>query len=329
MATRPLSTASFRSARVLAVEAPARGADASCSLAAASFAAEQRLPSKRYASSSDLGWRSILVRAYEDPDQTEGFTTTPTPDLLVVINISGTFTIESQHQGGWSRARYRPDSIGTTAPDCSATLRWRSDSSEQLRSLHMFLSADLLRETAEGLGSPGLFSLLPDALLLEDPVVAAIGRGLLDAVEQRADPLYADSLAQSLALHMVYGRLLVSGPPRSAPAPGGLTAAALARVVDYMHAHRGERVVLEDLSAVASISKFHFVRLFKLATGDPPHRYLTRMGMQRAAELLRGSEDTVQQISAICGYASPGQFAATFRRHYGSNPSQYRREAQF
>lgn len=92
-----------------------------------------------------------------------------------------------------------------------------------------------------------------------------------------------------------------------------------------MHANLAERVVLEDLSKVASISKFHFARMFKLATGEPPHRYLTRLRMQRAAELLRDSEDTVQQISATCGYASPGQFASAFRRHHGANPTHYRR----
>jgi AraC family transcriptional regulator len=298
------------------------------SLAAASFTAEKGLPSKRFASSSDLGWQSILVRDLVYSDEIEGFTTTPTPDLLVAVNIGGPFIIESQRPGGWSKARPQPNSIGATAPGRSSTLRWHSESSEPLRSLHMYLSASLLQETAEGLGSPGLVSLLPDALQLEDPVVVAVGRALQDAVETRADALHADSLAQSLAMHMVYGRLLGSGRIRSTPIPGALTVAALGRVVDYMHANLAERVLLEDLATVASISKFHFVRMFKLATGEPPHRYLIRLRMQRAAELLRRSEDTVQQISAACGYASPGQFASAFRRHYGASPTQYRSEAR-
>ena len=67
-------------------------------------------------SSERLGWRSTLVRAYADPDEADGFTTAPTPDLLVVINASGTFTIES----GRSRARYRPGSAGVTTPYRSA-----------------------------------------------------------------------------------------------------------------------------------------------------------------------------------------------------------------
>ena len=317
-----------RATRVLAQDPPSHPALKGCSLAPASFVAEQSLPSTTFASSSDLGWQSVLVRAFTYPDETEGFTTEPTPDLLVAVNIGGPFTIELKRPGGWSKARPRPGSIGTTAPGSRSTLRWRRESSEQLGSLHMYLSAGMLQETAEGLGSPGLLSRIPAALQLEDPVVGAIGRSLMKAVEQRADALHADSLAQSLALHMVYGRLLGSGAPRSSSALGALNAAALGRVVEYMYANLAERVLLEDLSRVASISKFHFVRQFKLATGDSPHRYLTRLRMQRASELLRNSEDTVQQISAVCGYASPGQFASTFRRHYGANPTQYRHDAR-
>ena len=317
-----------RPSEVLRPEPPYRGPIDGCSLAAASFAAERSVPSEKFASSSSLGWQTILVRDFIYPEETEGFTTTPTPDLLVAVNTGGPFMIESQRPGGWSKARPQPDSIGATAPGRSSTLRWRSESSEPLSGLHMFLSASVLRETAEGLGRPGLLSLLPDSLHLEDPAVAAFGRALRDAVRERADALYADSLAQALALHMIYGRLLVSGPIRSSPIPGALGTAALRRVVDYMHANLAERVLLEDLATVASTSKFHLVRRFKLATGEPPHRYLIRLRMHRAAELLRDGEDSIQQISALCGYASPGQFASTFRRHYGASPTQFRREAR-
>jgi AraC family transcriptional regulator len=295
------------------------------SLSAESFAAERRLPSRRIGGSDGLGWESVLARAYDDPDTTEGFTTAPTPDLLVVINLGGTFTIESRRPGGWARAQYRPGSIGVTAPSGSATLRWHREQSEQRRSLHLFLSAELLRETAQALDKPGLVTGLPDALLVEDPVIRVTGVALWDAALQRADPLYADSLAQSLALHVLHGRMV----RRTRAQPVGsraLTASALGHVVDYMHAHIDEPISLEELARVASISKYHFVRLFSTATGLTPHRYLVGLRMRHAAELIRASADTVQEISAACGYASPGQFARAFKRHHGCTPTQFRRE---
>ena len=296
------------------------------SLSAESFAAERRLPSRRIGGSDGLGWESVLARAYDDADTTEAFTTAPTRDLLVVINLSGTFTIESRRPGGWARAQYRPGSIGVTAPSGSATLRWHREESEQRRSLHLFLSAGLLRETAEALDKPGLVAGLPDALLVEDPVIRVTGVALWDAALQRADPLFADSLAQSLALHVLHGRLVRRTPRPQPVGSRALTASALGHVVDYMHAHIDESVSLDELARVASISKYHFVRLFSMATGLTPHRYLVGLRMRHAAELIRASADTVQEISTACGYASPGQFARAFKRHHGRTPTQFRRE---
>ncbi len=298
-------------------------------LAAASLRAEQDLPARRTVSSSELGWRSILVRAYDDPEQADPFTTAPTPDLLLVVTLTGTFTMECRRPHGWVGAPYRPGAIGATAPGGSATLRWRSVGSSGPRtSVHLHLSSGLLRDTAAALGSESLLTQLPDSLLLEDPFILATGRALLSAVKQGADALFADSMAQALAMHLLYGRLSATDAPRRPADPGALTGAALRRVVDHMHEHLAEDVALDDLAKVANVSKFHFLRLFSQATGVTPHRYLVRLRMERAGELMRDSAYTVSETSAECGYASPGQFACAFRRHHGATPTQYRRDAR-
>lgn len=297
-------------------------------IADASLAAGHQLPATLTASSAGLGWRSLLVCAYDDPDETEGFTTAPTPDLLVVLNLSGNFTIEARRPGGWTRAAYRPGAIGVTAPGRSATLRWHAEASEPRRSLHVFLSAELLLGTAEGLGRPQLLRGLPDALHLEDPVVAATGRALQEAVAQRSDALHAEALAQALALHLIYGRLLGGRRPSPPRGHGALTGSALGRVLDHMHDHLATDLALDDLAALVPVSKFHFLRLFRQATGATPHRHLAGLRMERGAELLRSTQDSVQQVSSACGYASPGQFATAFRRHHGVTPTQYRRDTQ-
>jgi AraC family transcriptional regulator len=288
-----------------------------------SFASEARLPSRRIGTSEGLGWRSVLVRGYEDPDETDGFTTAATPDMLVVLNAAGTFTMESRRARGGARARYRPGSVGVTAPLVSATLAWRREPTEQRRSVHIFLSAKLLQETATALGRPNLVHGLPDALLLDDPVVATTSAALWAALRNGAQPLEADALAQSLALHLVYGRLLAGAP--TVIGAGSLTAATLERVLEYMAAHAAEPIGLDELAAVAALSKFHFLRLFKEATGVTPHRYLTRLRLERAAQALRGTNDPVAAVALASGYASPGQFARAFRRQFGVAPSAFRR----
>ena len=311
--------------RVLAPPADPVGHD----VCAASLAAEVQLPGKRTASSVALGWRSLLVKAYAEPAHAEAFTTAATPDLLLVINLRGTFTMECRRAGGWSAALYRPGVIGATAPGGIATLRWRdSRSPEPSSSLHLHLSSGLLQDTAADLGHTCLSTQMPDALLLEDPFLLAAGRALLGAVERQADPLYGDSVAQALAAHLLCTPRPGADPARRPVGSGALSGAALKRVVDHMHDHLGTEVDLDELAGVANISKFHFLRLFSQATGSTPHRYLIGLRMERAAQLMRTTGQTVQQAAAVCGYASPGKFAAAFRRFHGVTPTQFRRAAR-
>ena len=298
-------------------------------IAAESYLSEQDHCSRRVAASDALGWRWVLAREYEDPDETEGFTTSATPDLLVVMNISGSFTIQSARGGGhWARARYHPGSIGVSPPLTRSTLRWRREPSPQRRSLHIFLAADLVRDTADSLGRPSLARALPGDLLLEDPVVLAAARALHRALASRADPLRADAVAVTLASRLLGAVPSQRGAGTVPPMTLTMPPAALARVSSYLQENLAAPVALDDLAAVAQLSKYHFARVFVRTLGVTPYRYLVRLRMTRAAELLQSTRLDVWQIGTRCGYASPAQFSSAFRRHHGVTPTGYRREVQ-
>lgn len=201
-------------------------------------------------------------------------------------------------------------------------LRWRSTSGEPLESLHLYLSRDLLETTSAELGNGAWRRNVPDVLSLDDPLVTAVAQAAGRALRHRAASLYADAIAQLLVTHVLYGP---SGDPGTEPgAPGD---GVIRRVTDYMHDHLHEDVRLDALAAHANLSKYHLLRSFAKSTGLPPCRYLIGLRMERAAELLRGTRQPVTQIAAACGYTSPGQFAAAFRRRYGLSPTQFRRLA--
>jgi AraC family transcriptional regulator len=92
-----------------------------------------------------------------------------------------------------------------------------------------------------------------------------------------------------------------------------------------MRAHLGDDVTVDDLAAVARVSKFHFIRAFALAAGTTPYRYLRRMRLETAAGLLRRTRHSVARIALDCGYRSTGQFARAFRAEYGVPPTLFRR----
>src|SRR5882762_8236783 len=87
--------------------------------------------------SQKAGWRSLLLRAYDDPPVVEPFTTPPTQDHLIVLVTKGTSNIEGLYRGKWQKANYGPGSLGMTAPGEEVTLRWRGDTSHSTLQLHL------------------------------------------------------------------------------------------------------------------------------------------------------------------------------------------------
>lgn len=290
-------------------------------------AVESSLPSRRLLSSTDLGWRTIQACTYHDPGEAEQFVTSPSPDLLLVLVTTGRYRIESRHGSSWRRADYHPGSVGVTSPGNVGVLRWRGGIEQPMESLHLRLSADLLSGTLAAFGLPPRTVESFDTLSLEDRLVGAVAATVAGALADGAAALYADSLAQTLATHLVY-RTVPGGHRAQPQAPErALDARSLRRVTEYMRAHLSEEVALDDLAGQANLSKFHFLRLFSRTTGLTPHRYLVRMRLQAASVLLRSTGQTVRQISMACGYRSAGQFSSAFRREYGTSPNTYRRES--
>ena len=77
--------------------------------------------------------------------------------------------------------------------------------------------------------------------------------------------------------------------PTSVRAPGDVLI-HLRKARDHIDRHFTEPIELDDVAAVAGLSKFHFHRLFKAVYGVTPARYLTQRRVERAQDLLRSDE---------------------------------------
>jgi AraC family transcriptional regulator len=283
------------------------------------------LPSRLLSCSDKAKWRSLLVRRYADPPTADPFATAATPDLLVVLNTRGVCRIGSRRGTRWHEARYRPGIIGITAPERSAVLRLHTESDEPIESLHVHIPSELLARIVDEhweVDAPRFE--MPDALFVDDPLLAYICIALQGAIEAGWGELYAASAAQFMATHILTRHGGLSSASLDAMAKHRLDDRRLRRVIEYMRDHLADAVTLETLSEQAAMSRFHFVRLFKNATGMTPHAFLVRLRMKHAQLQLGTSEDPVGEIAVACGYESPTHFAAAFRRHVGVSPSKYR-----
>lgn len=96
----------------------------------------------------------------------------------------------------------------------------------------------------------------------------------------------------------------------------------------FIDKHYAETIDLSQIADEALFSKFHFIRLFKLAYGKTPLSYLTQVRIERARQLLAGG-DSVASVCFSVGFDSVTSFTALFKRNVGISPSVYReREMQ-
>jgi len=105
---------------------------------------------------------------------------------------------------------------------------------------------------------------------------------------------------------------------------GALPPHKFRRVVDFIQAHIDQPIHLDELAAAAAVSPFHFHRQFKKATGVTPHQYIRQMRIERAKELLSGSELPLVEVAAQVGYSDQSHFTSTFSKITSVSPRRYR-----
>jgi AraC-like DNA-binding protein len=98
----------------------------------------------------------------------------------------------------------------------------------------------------------------------------------------------------------------------------------LLRARDAMDRSYPEALDVAGLAAIALMSEAHFIRSFRIAFGESPHRYLQRRRIERAMYLLRRTERPVTEIALDVGFSSLGTFCRTFRAVVGESPSGHR-----
>lgn len=157
-----------------------------------------------------------------------------------------------------------------------------------------------------------------------DPLVTALLTAITEPVlDGNADSRMArDSWFEALLTRLVQqGSSLTLASPR---ARNALAPRTLARLKAHMTANLAATVTLDDLAEVAGLSRYHLCRAFRSSTGLPPHAWLTRARLAQARALLRSSDAPIHAIAQQCGFASPNQFATSFRKAMGVTPSAYR-----
>jgi AraC-like DNA-binding protein len=97
----------------------------------------------------------------------------------------------------------------------------------------------------------------------------------------------------------------------------------LRRARDHADRHYAEPLVLDDLAAVAGMSKYHFHRMFAATYRVTPALYVSERRVERAQDLLRTTNLSVTEVCHAVGFTSLGSFSSRFRELVGETPSAF------
>ena len=92
----------------------------------------------------------------------------------------------------------------------------------------------------------------------------------------------------------------------------------------FIESHLAEPITLDEISAVAEVSRFHLVRAFGEATGLSVMRYVRARRLSQAARALAGGAPDILTLALDADYGSHEAFTRAFRDHFGITPEMVR-----
>jgi AraC-like DNA-binding protein len=100
---------------------------------------------------------------------------------------------------------------------------------------------------------------------------------------------------------------------------GGGNHPGVRRAMEKLSSGFREPTTLDDLAKEARLSKYHFVRCFRQATGLSPHRYRKLLRVLDARRLLEGGL-SVAEAAGQASFADASHLSRTFREWLGVTP---------
>jgi two-component system response regulator YesN len=94
--------------------------------------------------------------------------------------------------------------------------------------------------------------------------------------------------------------------------------------IDYIHAHYDEPIALTEIAKASHLSISRLAHLFKEQMGITPIDYVTGVRIERAKELLLGTDQSCTEICFEAGYTNHSYFTRTFKTLVGMTPRQFR-----
>ena len=201
---------------------------------------------------------------------------------------------------------------------CPAAMPMLVSWDRSFESASIQLSTDFIQEAETKAGlEPSVIEPRP---MRRDPFVGEIARKLIET-DGRGRDLLVSSLGTALAVHLLTDYTEAAKP---SPEIAGLRPGELRRLTTHINANLDAELSVTHLATLAGLSPDHFIRKFRAATGETPHRFIIRRRVEHAAELIRAGSG-IAEAAALAGFSSQSHLHRHTRRLLGVTPGRIAR----
>ncbi len=95
-------------------------------------------------------------------------------------------------------------------------------------------------------------------------------------------------------------------------------------IINYITEHYSEKITLDELSRVVSLSTYYMAHIFKQYTGISPNKYINEHRLAVAGKRLLNENTSILNIAIECGFNNISYFNRAFKNKYGMTPNSYR-----
>ncbi len=104
---------------------------------------------------------------------------------------------------------------------------------------------------------------------------------------------------------------------------------SIANAIRFVEDNYHRPINLQDIADAVALHPTHLCKRFSQVAGIPPGKYLTRLRIEHAKDLLLTTDFPITQIAQRSGFCDSSYFTRVFRSHLGRTPRDFRRDLQF
>lgn len=277
------------------------------------------IPAAIVDSSRGLSWHGFelsTARIVQD-----GFDVAGLGTHTLAINVGRPFRVDGRIDGRTVFGDMHPGAMKLIAAGPQS--RWLWDAGRPIDMLHVSVSDDLLRQGAVELGAAKTPEIVTTVGFV-DADLARLSYALAAEVHSSSrGSLVADALRIELIARLIQVHTSMRGTAKSVTNQRmGLHAMRL--LDDYIESNLAADMRIEDLAALAGMSRFHFARVFRATVGTTPHRYVLERRLERARSLLKTTEVAVRDVALTTGFADQSHLTRLIKRRFGVTPGVLR-----